>query len=136
MLACEILEADWQPQIRQPDRDLIGLEHPMRQLDVEQPVVDVRRTRPFPIEQKALFRLFPQDAMLHRELGVRHLDLLDAVERQSFERLPKLVGRVVPEDDPVLVKLGIEPFGDAVIHAQSSASERPLMGFSAAPNFG
>src|SRR5690606_14248083 len=114
MLPREILEADRQPQVRKPDRDLIGFEHTVPQLDVEQPVVDISRAWTVPIEQKALLRLLPQDAMLHRELAVRHLDLLDAVERQCLERLTKFVRRIVPEDDPVLVELGLEPLGDPV----------------------
>ena len=55
----------------------------VRQLDVEQPVIDVGRTRPIPIEEKAPLRLFPQDAMLHRKWWEIYNDPeLNALEEQ------------------------------------------------------
>ena len=80
---------------------MVGLEHAMGQLNVEQPVIDISRPRPIPIEKKASLRLFAEDSMLHRELSVRDFDLLNAVERHCLECLPKLARRIVPEDDSV-----------------------------------
>ena len=56
--------------------------------------------------------------------------------RQCLERLAQLPGRIGPEYDAVTVERRFQAFGNAIIHAQSSASDRPLMGLSAAPNFG
>ena len=43
---------------------------------------------------------------------------------------------VLPDDDAMFFELRSEALGDALLHDQSSASSRPLMGFSAPANFG
>ena len=119
MLTHEVLELKRQPKITQPDRHLVGLKHPVRQLNVEQPIVDVRRPRSFPIEQKPPFRRLAQNPVFHREFGVGDLNLLDAVQRQPLKRLTKFAGWVVPEDDTMLFELSLEALGDPVQHGLS-----------------
>jgi hypothetical protein len=116
--AHQLLELERQPQLAEPHRGLVSREGRVRQFDVEQPVVDVRRPRAVAVEQELLLRRFPQDPVLDGKLGVRHRDLLDAGQFRVIERGAELAARVVPHDDAVLLELGLEAAGDAIKHGQ------------------
>ena len=94
-----------QAQFRQPQRHPIGLEDPPAgQLNIQQPVVQMGRFGPLPVQQELLLRLLSQHAVLHTELVVGQFDLFHLGQRQRFERAPEFPARVVPEHDALLVE--------------------------------
>ena len=131
MVAHDVLELRGQAQLGQPDRRLVGLEHGMGQLQVQQPVVLHLRLRPVVEDQELLLRLLPQHPVFQPELVVGDLDLFHAVQRHRLELVPHVARGIVPEDDPVLLEQALQSVGDPVAHSLS-----PGIFFRAAPNFG
>ena len=66
--------------------------------------------------------------MLHSELGVRDLFFSTPSKANALERLPEFMRRIVPEDDPLLIELGLSPLTIPILHAQSSGSFEALDG--------
>ena len=76
----------------------------MGQLHIQQPVVQVSRLRPFPIEEELQVRLCTQNPVLQAVFVVVQLEFLDTGKLQRLEVITQLLLGVVPEDDPVTVE--------------------------------
>ena len=127
-----------QAEIRAPDRDLVGLERAVGQLDVEQPVVDVGGARPVPIEQEA-----PSSApraesrCLRRTRCSRRRALTTSGSSTASNVFAQFAasGRTRRRCGACRTDAA-RPLAMRSLHDQSSASSRPLIGFSAPANFG
>lgn len=136
MLAQQRFKPIRQAKLSAPHGDLIGLEGSIGQLDIQQPIVDIRRFRPRPVDQELLLGLLSKHAMLQGEFIVRHRRLGDIREIDGRECFAHLAVWVRPDDDSMFFELRGEALRDALLHDQSSASSRPLIGLSAPANFG
>ena len=76
----------------------------MGQLHVQQPVIQIRRLRPFAVEQEFLLRLFTQKLVLDPVFVIPEFQLRNVRQCQSLKLIPQFPLGVIPENDTVTAK--------------------------------
>ncbi|TXT43480.1 MAG: hypothetical protein FD137_1818 [Spirochaetes bacterium] len=98
----------------------------MGQLNIQQPIVQIRGLRSFAIEQEFLFRLLTQQSIFYAELIVRKLELLNVGKLKGLEFVAQFLLDIVPEYDPMPVKKFCQGLGNAVAHGSIPSSRAAM----------
>ena len=118
MIGNQITEFQTKSQLRQPQGGLVCSEFSVRQLHVQQPVVQRLRLRTVFEQQEVLVRLFPQHAVFQLEFVLVDLDLFDTIQLDAFKVFAQFLFIVVPEHDAVLLEQVSQCFGNLEFHAE------------------